>query len=210
MNLLLSEYKTHRFKLLLLLLYMVFLFLENLKFGYSQTIATIEQYFTILPAIMCCLILSNNDEVELFLSYKIKKTNLFFNKYLVFCLSTLLIGIIGDIIFLKTEYIFSIVLSYIITTLFIITLAIFCRLLLRNSFGCVGILLFTFLYSVLQSSGIKYYKLPIWMAYLDPYITQYMLNNQMWYINRLSFLSAFIIMFIVCYILVRREKLFNL
>lgn len=208
MALLLKEYKRERLPLLLLSgLLLIFLSL-NLIGSYSKTIGFLSCYYAVFPALFCCFLLSDNDEVELLLTYPKKKAVLFFTKYAAF-VSFAAVGAAAVWGSFHTSCRFLLSLSFIVTFLFMTSLAILLRLTLRSAYGAAGFLFIGFLWFYFTSDAIGKQELPVWRAYFDPYITSYMIGTRIWIINRLLFLTVTLTIWLICFLLLKREKLLN-
>lgn len=208
MALLLKEYKRERLPLLLLSgLLLIFLSL-NLIEPFSKTIGFLSRDYAVFPALFCCFLLSDNDETELLLTYPKKKAVLFFTKYAAI-VSFAAIGAAAIWCSFHTSLRFLLSLSFIVTFLFMTSLAIFLRLALRSAHGAAGFLIIGFLWFNFTSEAIGKQELPVWRAYFDPYITSYMIGTKIWVINRLLFFSIALAIWLICCPLLKKEKLFN-
>lgn len=208
MALLLKEYKRKRFQLLLLCLFFLFFLCLNLIEPYAKTILFLEHYYPIFPAVLCCLILSDNEEVELLITYTSRKTLLFFTRYFSI-VSFTVIGAAGVWLSFHTQYRALISLSFCVTSLFISSLAILLRLALQSAYGSLAFLIISCLMFHFISGAIGEQDLPVWRAFFDPYITSYMIGTKVWAINRMLFFSITLVIWLICFLLLKQEKLFN-
>lgn len=103
-----------------------------------------------------------------------------------------------------------------VTLLFFASLFLFVRVALRNCYIPVGIGLLSHVVFKTLTDDIQKLSIPLGWAVFDPFISSYLLSNEVsnsyglppiWTINRLLFFILSLILLIITYLLLRREKL---
>ncbi|HEX3007687.1 MAG TPA: hypothetical protein VHO90_08750 [Bacteroidales bacterium] len=183
--------------------------------SYPDFACMVEYIYPVIPLVLCCFILSDNDQNELFLSYKIRLTKLFFTDFFFyyFAMAIPLIvfyfGICPNTFDKPASLFIPYLISCLITSMFLMSATILFRLAIRNNYASVGFIFLTVivfngehynLYSHTMSANLRRYY-----VYIDPYISHLTVCDNVWYINRLILLAASSVFLITSFILLKKE-----
>ncbi len=197
-------------------------------------IALLEMLIPFLVVLQIAFLLSDPYEIELGLVCGVRTTKLFLTKLSVIILSALsceylLIASVRYTPYIPSanasfafplvvpeHYKLCLFLSATVTTLFFISVFAFTRVLTKNSYIPVGVGLF--LWFIFKESGeaIASGSVSAGSALFDPFISRYFFGNtipnmvgepNLWTYNRLLFAGITVLLFVLTYLLLRREKL---
>lgn len=175
----------------------------------------IECTYPAVPLVFCCLILANNDQNELFLSYKVRLHRLFFTEFfsyylaMAFPLIIFYTGIYPYVLDKPTGIFIPYLISCLITSLFLMSATVLFRLAVRNAYASIGfIFLTTFAFSG-KHHNLAFHTMPDnesrIFIYIDPYLSQLTVCSSVWYANRLLLLAVSFVFLTVSFILLKKE-----
>ncbi len=197
-------------------------------------VALLEMLIPFLVVIQIAFLLSDPYEIELGLVCGVRTAKLFLTKLSVIVLYALsseylLIALVRYTPYIPSanesftyplvvpeHYKLCLLLSATVTTLFFIAVFAFTRVLTKNSYIPVGIGLFLWFLFKEQGEAIASGSSPAGSALFDPFISRYFFGNTipnmlgeplLWTYNRLLFSGITVILFVLTYLLLRREKL---
>lgn len=202
--------------------------------GGFSFVSLFEMLIPFLVMIPIAFLLSDPYEIELGLVCGVRTSKLFFTKLSVIVLSALSCEYLLIAFVRYTPYIPSANASFVfplavpehyklcllssatVTTLFFVSVLALARVLTKNSYVTVGIGLF--LWFVFKESGdaIANGSASAGSSLFDPFISRYFFGNAipnmignpyLWTYNRLLFAGITLLLFVLTYLLLRREKL---
>lgn len=201
----------------------------NISFVYL-----VEMLIPFLVLIPIAFLLNDPYEIELGLVCGVRTTKLFLTKLVVITLYALgsvylLIALVRYTPFIPTtgasitfpivvpeQYKLYLFLSATVTTLFFISVFAFARVVTKNSYIPVGIGLFLWFVFKENGDSITSGSASPGKALFDPFISRYFFGNTvpnmlgeplLWTYNRILFAGITVVLFVLTYLLLRREKL---
>ncbi|MBQ7336928.1 MAG: hypothetical protein IJW40_00575 [Clostridia bacterium] len=207
------------------------LFMPYPSVGFS---GNIEQFLPLILLIPLAFMLPDRSEIELGMVCGVRTSRMVFTRFIAIAVYTYLTVALMILLFRYTPYIpdeytqilipivvpahykLYMLASGAVSLLFFGALLLFLRVLCRNCYIPVGIGLFIHIIFKAMSDDIQEGNRALRYASFDPFISTYILGNEvprmysmphLWTLNRLLFLSLALILFIVTYLLLRRERL---
>ena len=174
----------------------------------------VELLYTGLPMILCGLMYGNNDEIDLIISSKKSTLSCFAMKWFsiyALAMSIALVTLSGASIFSQKSIAnhIWIVLSLGVTLAFFMSAAALLWIVVRNAYISVTFLLFTIVAFALNHDALRKNLRPAFFIYFDPYISDFFVTTQKWFVNRAVILGIAISFLAVCSLLLKKDKLYN-
>ena len=205
--------------------------------GYIEKTEVIVPFILVL---LCSFILPDKNEIELALVCGVSTSKLFLYKALPIYLCTLLPSYVilalyeytpydGPVyeripIYIPENFKFYLAISLFVSITFFFVLFCFIRVITRNCYAPLFICIFLSSFFSMTSKNIQKGISDIKICLVDPFISSYMLGNEVpnamaeqyvdltilknaWTYNRLIFLVITVVLFVITYLLLKREKL---
>lgn len=181
----------------------------------EELIAKIEGIYTYVPVLLCCLLFNNSDEIDLIISSPksswicviLRGASIYLiSLFAVFC--TLINESLMFLIF--SQKLFYCFLSYAVTSLLLLSIALFLRLIVRNAYASVCMMVFLIGIFRFQHDGyMKGLTSPLY-GYFDPFLSAGILATEpIWVFNRIILLMIAMAFFYACVLLLKKDNLFN-
>ena len=174
----------------------------------------IELIYTCIPMTLSGLLYGGNDEIDLVISAPKATARCFAAKwlsiYMIASASLFTAMLAVSLVFQRpvVECLF-IALSFMVTAALLMSAASFLRLILRNAFASVPVLLVLLVVAALNHDAIRKNLRPAHFIYFDPYISDFFIGTPIWFINRLIILGISAALLLASFLFLRRDKLYH-
>lgn len=185
------------------------------NFQYAVVLNKFETTYIIIPAVLCCLLYLNNDEIDLIISSKTDTYVCLFSKVLsVYILSLFSVScvLMALSLLFRTDMAIELlcILSFAVTSLFVVAVASLFRLLIRNPYASVTavVVIVFFLKAIHSQTMMK--KFPIQYLLVDPLISSDILADRgVWFVNKIIVFIISLIILWVCIMILKKDGLYN-